>query len=942
MVELLVLGPIGARDGDEVIGLGSRGQRAIVASLVHARGNAVAVDELVDLVWGDDLPGDPRAALKSHVSRLRRVVGADIVRAYPRGYALTEAAGGLDVARFERGLAPGAALTDVDAALALWRGQPYGEFADHPYFAGDVARLEELHVQGRIRRADLLLRAGSTGDAAAVYTELVVEQPLREAAWVGMVRALHADDRLAEATAQARRYRELTRDAGLDPSPRFVEVEHEVFATASTPVPRRRRASSLPAPLSSLVGRERELPELTGLLADRRLVTLTGPGGVGKTTLALHASRQLGDELTDGGWFVALEEIHDPGSVVPALIRAVGAPARQPLGRALEHFFAGQHALLVVDNAEHVHDEVRRVVTRLLAVAGDLHVLVTSRQPLDVPGEAVVPVAPLRLPAAVALLRERARDAGVPIAAGEEALAAELCERLDRLPLAIEMAAARLRGLGLADLAGRLDEGLRLLGAADRGRHETMAAVVAWSYELLDPSSRSLLDQLSVFAGSFDMDAVEAVGDGADLARAVVDLVDRSLVQRVDGVSPARFRLYGAVRAFAGERLAAHGEHHDTVRRFVRHHAALARRIDSGLRGPDEHHWARLVEVQLPNLEAAHEHALRLGDLDAAVELVVGLYVFTYQRLRGDVGAWAEATLPVAAEAGHPRVAGVAAVAALNLLLRGDFDGAADLLTDLPDDPSARYVSEVLGDLHNYRGEFDTSYAHFRRAERQARRVDDRFTLLYSRLNQAIVLGYRGQLDAALEAVREVRAEAVLARIHLVTAWCDFATAELMAERDPDQALELIDRTVLQADRAGWTMLAGVGRLTASSLRARTVDPQAAVPGFVRLVRHWARVGDETHQWTTLRNLVDLFIRLGADAPAARLLGAVGAAPRPTFGAEQERLEVARATVRVRLGTGADELHRAGREDGINGAVEHALDALERLRRDAAEGGAVS
>lgn len=932
MLDVRVLGPIEARDGDQVIALGSRAQRAVLAALTRARGRAIAASDLTELVWGEDPPEHPQDALKSHVSRLRRALGEDVINAQPPGYALTVFEEQIDVYRFERGLAPTGTLTEVEAALDLWRGQPYGEFAEHPHFVGEAARLGELHVQGRLRRADLLLAADQDEEAAAAYTQLVAEEPLREVAWIGLLRSLHAVGRQAEATAEARRYRELARDTGLDPSLRFLEVEREVFTTAPASAPRRRTAPSLPTPLSSIVGRERELAELAALLRDRRLVTLVGPGGVGKTTLAMHAAREVAGELADGGSIVTLAEVNDPGSVVPAIIRAVGAPAKEPLDRALEHFLAGQHALLVVDNAEHVRDDVRRVITRLLAAAGDLHVLVTSRQPLEVSGELVVPVAPLDLQAAVTLFRERARDAGSAIPSEQADLAEKVCDRLDRLPLAIEMAAARLRGLGLADLSERLDESLRLLRSGEQGRHETLAAVVGWSYELLDPARRSLLDQLSVFAGPFDLDAAEAVGDGVDVAAGVIDLVDRSLVQRAEATGPARFRLYEAVRSFAAEQLAATGTHLDAVHRFVRYHAALARRLGEGLRGPDESAWAELVEVQLPNLEAAHGHALQMEDVDAAVDLATSLYVFIYHRLRADVGAWAEATWPLVQRTGHPGAPAVAAVVALNRLHRGEFDGVEALLADLPDDPIARHAHEVLGDLAIYRGELDASSEHFRRAERLARRAGDHFTVLHSRMSQAMVTGYAGRVDEGLEMVGAVRREGADAGMDVVAAWCDFTSAELLAEREPDRALALVDGMVEQADRAGWWFGAGVGRLTASSLRARTADPEDAIPGFERLIRHWARLGDDTHQWTTLRNLVDLFIRLEAYEPAARLLGAVGAAPRPTFGAEEQRLEEARERVRLELGDDAEDLIRLGREDGLADAVQRGLEILEELR----------
>ena len=932
MLDVRVLGPIDARDASEPIVLHSRIQRALLAAFVHARGGVVATEDLIALVWDDAPPASAHTTLKSHVSRLRRALRADVVTSQPPGYALTLPLDRLDVHRFERGVHGARSVAELEAVLTLWRGRPYGELADHQLLTGEVARLTELHAQARQHRAGLLLAAGRGEEAAAAYRQLVTEEPLRETAWTGLLRSLHAVGRQADAVTEARRYRELTAEVGLEPSPRFLAAEHAVFTSPPPLAERRQGGTRVPGRLSSIVGRQRELEELEELLHARRLVTLVGPGGVGKTTLALQAARAIGEGLDDGAWIVALADIDDAASVVPALSRAVAAPATEPLDTSLEQYLTGKRALLVVDNAEHVRETVRAVVVRLLAVADELRVLATSRQPLDVPGEVIVPVEPLELDAAAELFRQRAHDAGAPIPRDQQGLAAEVCDRLDRLPLAIEMAAARLRGLGLEDLATRLHERLRLLHSGDQGRHETLTTVVGWSYDLLPGAGRSLFDQLSVFAGTFDLEAAEAVCDVADVAGGVIDLVDRSLVHRAPDDGRARFHLLETVRAFAAERLAASDVQHDTVERFVHHHAQLAERIDAGLRGPDEGTWAELLDTQLPNLQAAHSHALQRGEVDAAVRIAVAPHLFVYHRLRADVGAWAEATLPMARRAEHPLTPAVVALVALNRLHRGDLDGAETLLVDLPDDPVARHAHEVRGDLHLYRGELDAALAHFETAERLARHVGDRFTVLHSRMSQGMILGYLGRTEDGLRLIAAVRREAAATRLPMVGVWCDFTEGELLAESQPERALELVDRVVAAADRAGWRMGAGVGRLTASSLRARTADPADAVPGFERLIRHWDRVGDETHQWTTLRNLVELLTRLGAHAPAARLLGAVGTATRPTFGAEQQRLEEARDTMRAHLGEEADALISAGQQADLDAAVELGLDTLRQLR----------
>lgn len=926
MLDVRVLGAIEAQVDGVTVTVGSQTQRALLAALVHGRGRTVPVDRLAWLVWGDDPPAQAYNSLKSHLSRLRRTLGTDAIVARPPGYALDLEPDQLDVHRFEQGVRRARTVEQLDDVLSLWRGPPYGQLAEHEHFAGEVAHLGELRWHARRGRAELLAASGRHDEAVAGLQALSAEDPLREPVWVALLTALHSAGRQADATAAARRYRELVRDAGLEPSQRFVQVERQVFV--STP-----SAYEGPPPLpprsSTVVGREDKLARLRDLLQERRVITLVGPGGVGKTTLALEAARALRRSVPDGVWLADLADVDRAEAIVPSVIRAVGAPAAEPLDRSLLDYLAGRNALLVLDNCEHVHAEVRALVRQATARAPELRLLVTSRRPLAVPGEVVVGVDPLTPDHALALFRARAADAGAAVGDDEQTLAATLCERLDRLPLALEMAAARLRGLGLADLAGRLDERLRLLSSGEPGRHETLGAVVAWSYELLEEPDRRLLGELSVFTGPFDIDAAEAVCAGHDVARRLSDLVDRSLVVANTEGGLARYHLLATVRSFARERLAERDGLPAIEHRFVQHHVVLAERIGDGVASSDEATWADELAWRTPNLEGAHARALASGDVDAAVRIAAAMYVVVYQRLRADIGAWAEATLAAAREPDHLCAPAVAAVAAVNRLNRGDADGAAALLADLPDDPVARHAHEVLGDLHIYRGELDVSLDHFRRADELARDADDHFTSLFARISAAIALGYAQRADEALAVLTDARAEAVSGGIPLMTAWSDYAEGELLAEVDPARALTLVDHAVAEADAADWRMLAGVGRLTASSLRARMADPDEAVRGFVQLIHHWDRLGDATHQWTTLRNLIELLTRIDADEPAACLVGAVDGASTPTYGPERARLHRATKRLRDRLGGRTDELIQKGRGLDLPSATSLALRALD-------------
>lgn len=418
---------------------------------------------------------------------------------------------------------------------------------------------------------------------------------------------------------------------------------------------------------------------------------------------------------------------------------------------------------------------------------------------------------------------------------------------------------------------------------------------------------------------------------GPDVAGAVVDLVDRSLVQADTAGSRSTYRLLETVRVSAADRLVAMPSRTSTVNRFIRYHADLTEHIASGLYTADEPEWARRFDEHTANLRAALTLALDRRDVDAAVRIAGAPYLLVYQRLRGDIGEWAELALPAAREAGHPAAIAVAAVAALGAINRDEPGRALAMLADLPDDPLARHAHEVLAELHVYRGDLDLGLDHLCRAEALARVAGDRFTELYSQVSQAIALGYHGRAGEGRRLVARIRRRTASLPNPLLAAWCDYAEGELLSETDPHTAIALVDRAVEAAEAGGWEMLAGASRLTAGSLRARVADAADAVPRFQQLVRHWADRGDHTHQWTTLRNVVELLVRVDDHRSAAELLGALVNASTPTFGPEAQRLSAALGTVRARLGPEADRLLAAGGAHDLRRAVQLAMSALSRL-----------
>lgn len=453
---------------------------------------------------------------------------------------------------------------------------------------------------------------------------------------------------------------------------------------------------NLPSVTTSFLGREEDLAELSMLLVDRSLVTLTGVGGVGKTRLALAAAEQAAPGFPDGVWFVDLAAVPAGGDSVPAAAEAFGVQQRagSELLDSVLGALAGRRCLIVLDNCEHVVESASRLAAAL-AGAPPLRVLATSREPLNVTGEQVRTVAALPAADATRLLAARGREAGADDSL-DSATLAEVCDRLDRIPLAIELAAARLRTMAPQDVLDRLHHRFRLLVGtrSSTERHSTLRATVSWSYSLLTNDEQQVLDELSVFAGSFGLPDAEAVcGAGArdplDVDDLVSSLTDKSMIAR----DATGYRLLETLRQFADEQLAARGER-DTVRRLhLDHHLSLAAEADAGLSGVDEGRWAERIERSWPNLRSAFAHACDLRDADAALRLVHHLNDWAAWRGRVDALAWAETALALPGASEHPLFAAAHGSAAAAAYLRGDL-AATDHLSriGLGLDPANRFL----------------------------------------------------------------------------------------------------------------------------------------------------------------------------------------------------------------------------------------------------------
>lgn len=669
---MTVLGPVRAHVGGSPVDLPGARVRLLLARLALARGRAVPSDVLIDDLWGADPLADASNALQALVSRLRKAVGGEAVEFASGGYRL---GADLDVPRFEElaargrrqlaGDRPAVALADLDAALRLWTGAALGDLPDVAFVRAAAARLEELRLGAAEDRFDAMLRLGRHGEALADLETWARAHPLRERLAGLRMRALHAAGRQAAALGAYEEIRGALADQlGVDPGDDLRQVHLAMLrGELDRPAARPRLVPGrLPAQLTGFIGRDAELTLVAELVEAARLVTIVGPGGVGKTRLAVEAAARHPVHGRGRMWFVPLAGVGVPaaGEVSAAVLGVLGAAQvrldgerRGDLDRLVE-LIGPEPAVLVLDNCEHLVDAAAGFADRLLTRLPRLTILATSREPLAITGEALCRLGPLELPAeagdasdagdsaAVRLFVDRAR-AVQPGFGLDEATAGpvvEICRRLDGLPLALELAAARLRSMTAEQIAHHLDDRFRLLASGSRAalpRHRTLRAAVEWSWDLLTEQERLLAERLSVFPGGATAAALEAVcADGTPRAGDVVyvlgSLVEKSLVQW-DG---QRYRMLETIRAYASERP---GDGRAPVaERFVRHFLTMAEEHEARVRTREQLPSLRWFDAEYDNLVAALRTAIGDRDTDAAARLA-GSLLWYWQTLRMDARA---------------------------------------------------------------------------------------------------------------------------------------------------------------------------------------------------------------------------------------------------------------------------------------------------------------
>ncbi|MCV2490913.1 hypothetical protein OF117_16280 [Geodermatophilus sp. YIM 151500] len=959
MTAVGVLGPLLlAGPGGAAVEVGSARQRRLLAALAAHLEDGVATATLIELVWPEGAAGapvDPVGAVQTNVARLRRLLPAPVrIATTSTGYRLVVARAELDATAFvdRLGAAPAAAspaerLEVLESALALWRGKPYAEL-DHPGIQPEVARLEQLHRDARERHAAALLATGQAGAAVAAAQALSLAEPLHEGAVDVLVRALVAVGRQAEALdALAGIRRRLAEELGLDPGQRLRDLERQVLrqevavpAAPRDPVRPAARPDVVPPPglpVSSFVGREADVARVVALLP-RRVVTLCGPGGVGKTRLARHVLDRVREGYADGAVLVELGA-GGPDDVLPAVAAAlrIADPGTGTLAERVVAALAVRRQLLVLDNCEHVADGAAALVEGICCDAPGVTVLATSREPLRVDGEQVVRLHPLQPVEAERLLvdRMRASDPARAPASDEPALVAELCRRLDGLPLTLELAGARAATLGLRELLAALtgsgDLDLELLRGGRRTagrRHRSVHDVVEWSYGLLDDEERRLFVRLSVFAGAVEPEAVAAV---CGSAAALPDLVDRSLVERTESGEDgrARFGLLETLRAFGRTRAATDPAAAELRARHAAWVVGLADDVHRARRGPGEAAAVRRFDEALPEIRRAHAWLCARGPLDQLLRLSLPIAELAWLSCRIDLLQLAERALQVADGLGGDAAGGSGPMVArlLGLLAtadwqRGDLVAAEQkarramaVAADAGDPAAAGMAHDALANVHGFRGDLASARAWADGELALAESAGDRELALLARSEIMLSAIYGGDHD---EAGRQERAMALAAgRLGSPTgrAWLAYLQGERRAEAGDPAAARYLAAAVREAEHAGSDFIAGIARHTLLTSATRgDGDPARALADLHLLVDHWHRAGAWTQCWVAVRALIDVLSRMGRHRDVARLLGALRASPRATrpFGADRDRESRAERAAREALGPTYDEALAAG------------------------------
>ena len=790
-MELRLLGPVQARVGDTAVHLGPRQQRLVMAMLAWDVNRVVPIERLVECLWPGDPPRTATHAVQAQVSNLRSILakaGVDdaemAISTEGLGYLLRADPLRIDLHRFLEGIARAQAAPNdrtkvalLDQALQLWTGPALADAAPPEVRERLCGGVDETRLVGMEDRFDAVLRLGGHHEVLGEITTLVDAHPTRERLISQLMLALHRSGQTSRALEVARRTRAvLAEELGIDPGADIQRLELAILRDdrCLDPVAPRPEGLGIPTRRTRLIGRDHDVADIVdGLLTGgTRLMTLTGPGGVGKTRLALEATRRLEAHVGDGMAVASLAPVGDPNLVLPTIASSLSVRevAGVPLRTTLQTHLRDRDLLLLIDNVEHLLDAVPDIAW-LLDVCPGLTVLATSRAPLRLSGERVRLVGPLDARSAVELFTERALLADSAHDGLDPAVVGEICCRVDRLPLGIELAAARTRLLPPAALLDQLDQSHDLLsdGARDLPpRQRALRATIAWSYDLLTTDEQTMLHAVAVFAGGWTAPAAAAVAelDLTTALRLLGGLLDASLISRWQSGDEIRFTLLETVRHFALAQARGSGVLSGIRDRHAAYVEAFVSAVREKVEGPDQRVWFDRLLREHDNLRAAMRWLLDQGLLDRCASVLVFPAYWIISGRTAEYRQWArealaggDGLLSVAARAGVLALYGFALSGSDREQAIRVADEAVSLARRADDLTTLAMALLLRGHVVTWSGDDELAEALFGEAETAFRRLGSTSHLAATRAARAHVTMLLGRPREADHMLAELEVE---------------------------------------------------------------------------------------------------------------------------------------------------------------------------------------
>ncbi len=921
-------------------------QARLLAALALDLDAAVTHDRLIEMVWSSDLPEDPTAALHTVVSRLRAALPVDVmVISVPGAYRLDAAPDTIDIQAVDawhRGDTSTSPQERLDLAVrlrALYRGVPFGDLEVVDAIT-TRERFLELGRQLVEAQAAALCSLGRPSEAADVLRPLLRDEPTREDAVAQFMRASYEAGRQTDALAAYAELRRVSREEfGLEPSPRLAELElaildHSLVISAGTayvsPLTRRELP---PIPFTAFIGRDEHLQQLVALTPARRLITILGPGGIGKTRLAL----ELAHALATSGKNVAFVELAETGAdadVAGLVAGALNVASQSGLDRSratAEHI--GMHrAVLILDNCEHVVVEVHALLTVLLATCPNLTIVATSREPIAIAGEQRWPLRGLAPQAAHSLFTERARAADPDgLQDNDAALVDTLCTRLGGVPLSLELAAAALATIGLHDVVRGFDDPLAMPRdnrPTTASRHRDARAVVEWSYNLLSDEDRAAFNRLGVFAGTFSFDDVKAV-HGPKVARQVSSLVERSLVMRTTDDGPTRYEMLETMRAFAREQRGVFFS--EDQQQHASWAVEFARQCEALLTGPDEAEAFRRLHAAFTNIRQAYEWLSHHGPADALASLMQSMVIWGWQCDNAEVMQWAMTTSTKITITDSDAAVTAAAAATVALSRSGDLRAATANAARLVEraetaEPNvAAFAFYAAAEVAIFSGRFDDAAKFGERAAADGARCGAQGLEFFGMVDAALAHTYRGDLTAADTWVERASERAQQLNSQHARSWVEMCRGDRANHTDPERARLHYERCLGLCAPITSSFLQGVAESSRAEYLVRRAVALNDLGPYASQLERWRAVEAWTFVLETLRRLTIDLTRCGEFHEAAVLLGVV-LSSAPVADADAEKLADARRTIDRRLGASrATEAVASGARLTIADATERAI-----------------